>query len=120
MRGLIAAMIVGFCPLAYGAPPDGPLDPRLHEWFSGLRQPETGIGCCSIADCRGYEARMAKDHYEIKVNDHWYSVPNEVVLHRENLTGMPVACLTTRYSPDFATPKEYDPGIRCFIPGPET
>jgi len=118
MRGLIAVMIIGCCPLAYAAPPDGPLGPRLHEWFSGLRQPNTGLGCCSIADCRPYEARMARDHYEIKVNNRWYPVPNEVVLHRENLTGMPVACLTTRYlSPP---PKEYDPGIRCFIPGPGT
>jgi hypothetical protein len=107
---------------ARAAPPPGQsFDPEMKEWYSGLRQPQTNIGCCSISDCRPYESRITKDHYEIKVNRRWFAVPNEVVLHRENKAGQPIACLRTQWNQDYAEmPSTYEPDILCFVPGPET
>jgi hypothetical protein len=54
-RGRWLVQIVPTAILAFGpalaAPPDN-FDPKLSPWFDSLRQPGTGAGCCSIADCR--------------------------------------------------------------------
>lgn len=108
--------------VAHAAPPtDRPLDPTMTEWYRSLHQPGTGASCCSVADCRPYDARIVKDHYEIRLHDKWWPVPDNVVLHRENPTGSAVACLRTQWNYELApAPSDYTPEIMCFIPGFET
>ena len=80
---------------AKAAPPPGPVDPEMRDWYRSLKQPNTGSGCCSIADCRTYVSRISGDHYEVYIKNRWFTVPNELVLHRENKA-------------DLATPLEID------------
>jgi hypothetical protein len=119
---IATAMALGFCITAYAAPPVGQtIDPELQRWYKSLQQPNTGAGCCSVADCRPYDARVVRDHYEILDHGRWFAVPNSVVLHRENKVGAAVACLATRWNYDFGPPPaDFSPGVMCFIPGPDT
>ena len=62
------AIVVGLCfAVMIGAanaypPPDA--DMSLAPWFQGLRQPGTGMMCCSIADCHQTDFRTIGTHYE--------------------------------------------------------
>src|SRR5262245_59083113 len=39
---------------------------------------ETTAGaCCNLMDCRPTQSRMVCDHYEVKVDGEWTSVPND-------------------------------------------
>ncbi|MGA9016098.1 MAG: hypothetical protein WB509_26675, partial [Acetobacteraceae bacterium] len=63
---LAAAMVLGVSVMANAAPPVGqPIDPEMSWWYQSLKQPGTGAGCCSMADCRPYDSRLVDDHYEI-------------------------------------------------------
>ena len=42
------------------APPEN-ADPNLAPWFESLKQPGSGVSCCSIADCRPVEYRLVAD-----------------------------------------------------------
>jgi len=84
-------------------------DMSLAPWFQGLRQPGTGMSCCSIADCRQTDFRVAGAHYEALIEGEWRPVPPATILERtDNPTGHAVVC----YTPTL--------GIMCFIRGPET
>lgn len=88
-------------------PPDA--DMSLAPWFRSLKQPGTGMSCCSIADCRQTDVRVRNGQYQALVEGQWQPVPPNVVLRRtDNPTGRAVVC----YTPYF--------GIMCFIKGPET
>jgi hypothetical protein len=116
----LAAGLGVYCVADARPPADHPVDPEMHQWYESLRQPGKGAGCCSIADCRPYESRLQKDHYEIFIHDRWFPVPNSVVLHVENRAGLAVACLGTQWNYDLRpAPAEYAPNILCFVPGPE-
>ncbi len=87
-------------------PPDA--DPALAPWFQGLRAPDTGQSCCSVADCRPTEARTRGDRYEVLIEGKWMAVPSQRVLNRsDNPTGRAVVCWTPAQ------------GIMCFVHGPE-
>lgn len=89
---------------AFAAPPPD-ADMSLAPWFRGLRQPGTGMSCCSIADCRRVDYEITPDGYVVRLNGMSMPVPPERVLHRmSNPTGRGVAC----YTPDM--------GIMCFVP----
>jgi hypothetical protein len=106
LRLMVAAAVFTAAPVQ-AAPPEN-ADPTLAPWFEGLRQPGTGISCCSIADCRTADYRIAHDHYEAFVEGLWRDVPPDRVLHRDdNPTGRAVVCWTP------AT------GVMCFIKGPD-
>jgi hypothetical protein len=93
---------------AFARPPPN-ADMSLAPWFQGLRQPGTGMSCCSIADCRQTEFRIAGSHYEALIEGQWRPVPPATILPRtDNPTGHAVVC----YTPSL--------GIMCFIKGPET
>jgi hypothetical protein len=84
-------------------------DMSLAPWFQGLRQPGTGMSCCSMADCRQTDFRIAGSHYEAMVEGEWQQVPPATILERsDNPTGRAVVCYTPAR------------GIMCFIRGPET
>jgi len=97
-----------FASSAAARPPPN-ADMSLAPWFQGLRQPGTGISCCSIADCRQTDFRIAGTHYEAVIEGEWRAVPPDKVLERmDNPTGRAVVCFTPAR------------GIMCFIRGPET
>jgi hypothetical protein len=84
-------------------------DMSFAPWFESLRQPGTGISCCSMADCRRTDFRVRDGHYQALVEGEWRDVPPETVLRRaDNPTGQAVVCYTPYR------------GVMCFIKGPET
>jgi hypothetical protein len=73
-------------PLHAAPPPDA--DPAMAPWFNSLRQPGSGISCCSIADCRPVDYRTVDNHYEAFIEGEWRAVPPEKVITRaDNPTG---------------------------------
>lgn len=94
--------------LALAAPPEN-ADPALSQWFRSLRQPGTGISCCSMADCRTTEYRVIANGYEALIDGTWRTVPPDRVLdHTDNPTGRAVVC----YLPS--------KGVLCFVRPSET
>lgn len=86
------------------AQPPEHADPSLAPWFQGLRQPGTGVSCCSMADCRATDYRPGADGYEALIEGEWMPVPPDRVLHRvDNPIGRAVVC----YVPGR--------GILCFV-----
>lgn len=105
---LSAAMVALPAGYAQAHPPKN-ADMSLAPWFQSLRQPNTGISCCSIADCRRTDFRIQGNHYQALVDGEWKTVPQNAILDRsDNPTGRAVVCYTP-YA-----------GIMCFIKGPET
>jgi hypothetical protein len=106
LAALTVATLLAATPLQ-AAPPEN-ADPALAPWFQSLRQPETGISCCSIADCRPTEYRTVDDGYEVWVNNQWLPVPPRTILQRaDNPVGRAVVCWTPQR------------GIMCFVRGTE-
>jgi len=95
--------------VACAQPPENP-DPALHEWFESLKEPGTGIPCCSIADCRPVDYRLAADGYEAFLDSAWVPVPGRRVLHgQSNPTGHAILCRSP-----------VSLAIMCFIPDSQT
>ena len=91
------------------APPEN-ADPALHGWFESLKQPGSGVSCCSIADCRPVEYRLVAEGYEAYLDAKWVHVPDDRVLHG---TSNPMARGIVCRSPISGT-------ILCFVPASET
>ena len=91
---VLAGVAAGQPPL--GADPNSPLG----LWFRSLTQPYSGRSCCSIADCRPVEARLAGDGWEIRVGGRWLAVSQLAVLKRDNPNGRPspVSTQTTSFA----------------------
>jgi hypothetical protein len=54
---------------------------KWHQsFYQYLQRPDTKTPCCNMTDCRPTSGRMVGDHYEVKVNGAWVSVPAEKVL----------------------------------------
>jgi hypothetical protein len=58
-----------------------------HEkWHQGfymtLQRPDGKGSCCNLTDCRPTSGRVVDDHYEVKVNGAWISVPPSKIIHR--------------------------------------
>jgi hypothetical protein len=102
-----------------GARPPAHYDPALHQWFENLRQPGSGIGCCSESDCKILSAgewRQTAGGYQIRVRDSWHNVPPERILeHEPNPTGSAVAC----YRALDGVQGESGVIIFCFVRGTE-
>lgn len=113
---VIVVVLLGFA-LSYAAlaaPPPGadPNSPQA-QWYEGLRQPDSGASCCSIADCRPVQQwRMVGDHYQIWYHNGWLDVPPTKVVHgHDNPTGEAVACVMSLAGNDY---------VLCFVKGSET
>jgi hypothetical protein len=107
-RNLFAGSAFLLAGSALAAPPEN-ADPTLAPWFQSLRQPGTGVSCCSISDCRQTDFRSVDSHYEVMIEGTWRPVPPDKVLQRmDNPTGRAVVCWTPTL------------GIMCFVRGPET
>jgi hypothetical protein len=104
--GMITAALLAASPAPAAPPPNA--DPALAPWFQSLRQPETGMSCCDIADCRPTEYRTVGDDYEVWVDNRWMTVPPRRILQRaDNPVGRAVVCWTPQR------------GIMCFVRGTE-
>jgi hypothetical protein len=54
---------------------------KWHQsFYQNLRRPDTRTPCCNLTDCRPTSGRMVEDHYEVKVNGAWVSVPADKIL----------------------------------------
>jgi hypothetical protein len=107
-RLLLVCALVLTAGVAMAKPPQN-ADPTLAPWFQSLRQPSTGISCCSLADCRQVDYRIGSQGYEAFADNRWVTVPSDKVLQRtDNPTGRGVLCRT--------------PGgdILCFVAAAET
>jgi hypothetical protein len=95
-------------------------NPALHAWFESLKEPGTGIGCCSEADChilQPEELKQTKEGYQVRVRNLWIKVPPDKILeHQHNPTGGVVACYGSGRTADDAA----NIVIFCFIRGTET
>ena len=108
IRSIAAAAFLTLAAHALAAPPEN-ADPSLAPWFQSLKQPGSGVSCCSIADCRQVEYRMSGGHYEALIERDWMAVPDDKVLqHQINPTGHGVVCYTPWQ------------GILCFVSAAET
>lgn len=108
-RAFVVCMGLALGTTSAVANPPPNADMSLAPWFQGLKQPGTGMSCCSIADCRQTDFRARGDHYEAMIDGQWRTIPPDKVLNRtDNPTGRAVVC----YTPTL--------GIMCFIRGPET
>jgi hypothetical protein len=74
-------------------------DPETHQWFDGLKQPGTGLGSCSIADCVVLsdgvwrETDQNEPGFQVKDQGEWEDVPKAVVLYgKYNPMSGPVLC----------------------------
>lgn len=106
-RVVFLAALLG--PAAASAQPPPDADPALAPWFRSLLQPGTTVSCCSIADCRATEYRIAADHYEALIGGQWLAVPPDKILDRtDNPTGHAIVCWTPQR------------GIMCFVRATES
>jgi hypothetical protein len=106
---VIVALLAGFAFQSSAQPPEN-ADPRLHDWFQSLLQPGTNAPCCSIADCRPVDYRIAASGYEVSIDARWVRVPDATILHgMSNPTGRGILCRLP-----------ISGSIRCFVPASET
>jgi hypothetical protein len=101
------------------ARPPANYNPALHAWFESLREPGSGIGCCSEADCKILspdELKQTKNGYQVRVRNLWVAVPPDKILQNQwNPTGGVVAC----YGPGRTAEDSANVVIFCFIRGTE-
>jgi len=107
---LAVAVVALFAAATAGAAPPERGDPNLNGWIESLKQPGTGVSCCSVADCGPVDYRLASDGYEALLDARWVRVPDGRILR-----GMsnPVARGVLCRSPISGT-------ILCFVPANET
>lgn len=122
--GIVTALIASALLLvtcAFGRDLDGRYaaqDPKLHEWFEGLR---SGKGpCCSDADGsavsdadwrtkdRRYQVRLDVSRVAPKVDMQWIDVPEDAVITEPNRAGKTMVWPIYGYM---------GVSIRCFMPG---
>jgi hypothetical protein len=53
-----------------------------HGFYQTLIRPDTKTPCCNLTDCRPTSGRQVGDHYEVKVNGAWVSVPRDKILKK--------------------------------------
>jgi hypothetical protein len=49
-------------------------------FYQTLQRPDTKTPCCNLTDCRPTSGRQVGDHYEVKINGAWVSVPPDKIL----------------------------------------
>ena len=107
--GCAVALLVALCGRGDAAPPEN-ADPALKPFFESLKQPGTGVSCCSVADCRPVEYRLASEGYEALLDASWVRVPEDKIIHgKQNPTGRAQLCRSP-----------ISGAILCFIPASET
>ena len=102
---VFVALTVALALKTAAAPPEN-ANPALHGWFDSLKQPGSGIPCCSVADCRPVEYRLASAGYEALLDKRWIPVPDDkVVRGKANPLGRAIVCRSP-----------ISGSILCFVP----
>lgn len=99
MLRILLMLLLGLFVGSADAHPPANADPALAPWYQGLRA-ENGGSCCSQADCRPVDYRIAGDHYEALIGKQfeidpprWVEVPpSHILKHTDNPVGRAVAC----------------------------
>ena len=94
------------------------VDPKIHEWYHGLRNDIRGIICCDLSDCHPVEMAFKDNkYYAILETGERIEIPPEAILPQKyeigNPTGQAVVCYRT-----FTNDKDelkYD--VFCFVRG---
>ena len=53
---------------------------KFHAWYQTLKQPLTGMSCCSGKDCRPTSIRRIDGMLEVEVDGEWIPAPRDRVL----------------------------------------
>jgi hypothetical protein len=90
---------------------------NIKSWIERLTD-QAGVSCCSTAD--GVEPRevewdIGANHYRVKIEARWITVPDSAVIRGPNRLGHAVVWLY--YELDLEKDVE-DTYVRCFLPGP--
>lgn len=54
--------------------------PWHEEYYSKLQRPDGMGSCCNMTDCRPTQLRFVGDHYEVKMDGVWVTVPWAVIV----------------------------------------
>jgi len=73
-------------------------------WFHSLKQPQTGMSCCDVADCHSTQADWRQGGWWALVDDEWVPVPSNRLLNKTSIDGQAYVCT----GPDRL--------IYCFVP----
>lgn len=78
------SLLLALCWFDAAVAQDGQFGEGHGKWHSGfyhtLVRPDTKTSCCNLTDCRPTSGRQVDDHYEVKVNGAWISVPTSKIL----------------------------------------
>jgi hypothetical protein len=89
----------------------------LHGWFESLHSSKGP--CCSDADgmaLSDVEWEAKDGHYRVRIEDQWWTVPDEAVITEPNRAGRTM--VWPIYYRSVGAPLRID--IRCFMPGTMT
>ena len=82
---LLSTLMLCSLPIRLAAQ-DGKFGHDHEKWhqsfYMTLQRPDGKGSCCNLTDCRPTSGRMVDDHYEVKVNGAWISVPQSKIIHR--------------------------------------
>jgi hypothetical protein len=96
--------------------PGGHLGAGHDKWhqsfYNALQRPDGKGSCCNLTDCRPTSGRTVDDHYEVKVNGAWVSVPATKIIHRSAPDGGYHVCAPYNFR---GNPEE----LYCVIVAPE-
>jgi hypothetical protein len=66
--------------------------PEKDAWFRSLRQPGSGVSCCSKNDCERTDAVFSKGQWQAVVNGAWTVIPPEKELDTMSYDGEAYVC----------------------------
>ena len=86
---------------------------KWHQsFYNALQRPDGKGSCCNLTDCRPTSGRTVADHYEVKVNGAWISVPPTKIIRRSAPDGGYHVCAPYHFK---GNPEE----LYCVIVAPE-
>jgi hypothetical protein len=116
MRPRFAVLLFALTFSAYAQAQEGHLGAGHDKWhqsfYNALQRPDGKGSCCNLTDCRPTSGRTVDDHYEVKVNGAWISVPPKKIIHRSAPDGGYHVCAPYNFK---GNPEE----LYCVIVAPE-
>jgi hypothetical protein len=61
-------------------------------WFKSLMQPDTGLSCCDISDCRRADADWRDGQWWAVVEGQWTPIPPQKELSKRSIDGDAYVC----------------------------
>ncbi len=80
------------------------LQEQRATWFRSLKQPNTGMSCCDVSDCRRTDADYRQGQWWAEVEGNWTPIPQEKQLDKLSIDGDAYVCSGPRGT------------IYCFVP----